>query len=152
MNRSRLCPSARTEQGSIGGVEGLAFGVLVFVFGTLLFSTAWGVIDAKLAASAAAREAGRAYVEAPDESQAADAARAAAASAMSGHGRALTEITSHGSFGRCQPIRFVVTTHVRRVALPIFESGGGTYKVTASHVERVDPYRSGLEGQAQCQP
>ncbi len=142
----------RTERGSVGGVEGLAFGVLVFVFGTLLFYTAWGVVDAKLAASAAAREAGRAYVEATDEEEATNAARAAAASAMSGHGRALGDIRLDGDFGRCQPVRFVVTTHVPRVALPIFGSGGGTYTVTASHVERVDPYRSGLSGQAQCKP
>ena len=41
----------------------LPFGVLIFVVGSLLIANAWAVVDAKLATTAAAREAARAYVE-----------------------------------------------------------------------------------------
>ncbi len=44
----------------------LPFGVLIFVVGALLVTNAWGVVDAEIAADAAAREAVRTYVEAPD--------------------------------------------------------------------------------------
>ena len=51
------------EHGQVGGIEGLVFGVLVFVFGALLVANAWAVVDAKSAASVAAREAARVCVE-----------------------------------------------------------------------------------------
>ena len=54
------------ERGAVGGIEVLPLGMLVLVVGTLLVVNAWAVVDAKLAASAAAREAARAYVEAGD--------------------------------------------------------------------------------------
>ena len=47
-------------------MEVLPFGFLMFVSVTLLLANAWAVIDAKLAVSAAAREAVRAYVESDD--------------------------------------------------------------------------------------
>src|SRR5207248_1263005 len=55
----------RDERGQIGGIEAVAFGVLVFVLGLLIVVNAWGVVDAKVAAAAAAHDAARAYVEAP---------------------------------------------------------------------------------------
>ncbi len=60
------------------GLEAVLFGVLVFVLGTMLVVNAWAVVDAKLAATSAAREAARSYVEAPTAQVAdADARRAA---------------------------------------------------------------------------
>ena len=70
---------ARGDAGQVGGFEALPFGVLIFVLGALLVTNAWAVIDAKLAATAAAREAARVYVESADaasaESLGVDAAR-----------------------------------------------------------------------------
>ena len=43
------------------GMEVIPFGLLTFVVGALLVANAWAVIDAKMAVSAAAREATRAY-------------------------------------------------------------------------------------------
>jgi hypothetical protein len=77
----------RREDGAVGGFEGLAFGVLIFVVGTLLVANAWAVIDAKVAAASAAREAARAYVEAPSEQAGQAGAAAAAAGALHAHGR-----------------------------------------------------------------
>jgi hypothetical protein len=47
----------------MAGIEALPFGFLVLVAGSLLLANAWAVVDAKFAASAAAREAVRVYVE-----------------------------------------------------------------------------------------
>ena len=77
----------RGEAGQVGGLEAVVFGVLVFVVGTLIVANAWGVIDAKLAASAAARKRRAAYVEAPAATDAEALARKAADDAMAGHGR-----------------------------------------------------------------
>lgn len=141
----------RNERGAIGGIEGLAFGVLVFVFGTLIVVYAWAVIDAKLAVSAAAREAGRAYVEARpgDASVAADTA---ARATLAGHGRPYVSppTVSPADFRRCGRIEVVVVTKVRRVGLPLVGRSAGESTVSARHVEYVDPYRSGLDGAAAC--
>ena len=76
------------RRGQVGGIEVLPFGLLTFVVGTLLVANAWGVVDAKLAVTSAAREAVRAYVEAPDQASTALAvADAAAREAVAGHGR-----------------------------------------------------------------
>lgn len=56
----------RDESGFVGGFEALPFGFLVFVAGTLLLVNAWAVFDSHLAASAAAREAVRSFVESDD--------------------------------------------------------------------------------------
>lgn len=138
------------EAGAIAGIEGLAFGVLIFVFGTLLFTTAWGVVDAKLATAAAAREASRAFTEASSSSEAGDVARVAAEQTLKGYGRSLTNFQIVGNFGRCQPIAIEVQTTVPKIALPAIGGSGGTYVVVARHQEGVDPYRSGLEGPATC--
>ena len=74
----------RDDHGQVAGIEVLPFGLLTFVVGMLLVANAWGVVDAKMATTSAAREAVRAYVEASD----ADAAVAAAdEAAAGGHGR-----------------------------------------------------------------
>lgn len=139
------------ERGAIGGVEGLAFGVLVFVMGTLVVSNAWLVVDAKLATSAAAREAARAYVESDSARSARSEALDAAQSTLDGHGlQALDVALDASSFDRCQPVRVEVSVSVPMVAVPLIGASGGTRQVASSHSEVVDPYRSGLTGMAAC--
>ena len=58
------------ERGAIGGIEVLPIGFLLFVVGLLLVVNVWSVIDAKLAAGAAAREAARTAVESSDAAEA----------------------------------------------------------------------------------
>lgn len=142
----------RNERGAIGGVEGLAFAVLIFVFGTLFVANAWATVDAKLASSAAAREAARAYVESNSTTEGSDSARAAADNAMQGHGRQVADVTisSSSSFERCGVVEIAVSAAVPRVSLPLLGRGGGTTNVTSRHSEVVDPYRSGLAGEADC--
>ncbi|MBI1843687.1 MAG: hypothetical protein HYR89_03615 [Actinobacteria bacterium] len=155
MNRRSLPCDLRgrctDESGFAGGAEALPFGVLVFVIGSLLLANAWGVIDAKIAASAAAREATRAYVESPGPT-ADDASRdahLAAEAAFTGHGRDASKMTLQNrgavAYARCAPITFEVSYPVPTISLPWVKAlGPGAITVRASHSEVVDPYRSGV--------
>jgi hypothetical protein len=139
----------------VGGFEAMPLGVLVLVVGTLLVANAWGVLDARIAASAAAREAARAFVESTATSVDAAAAEAevAASEAMRGHGRdpARMALTSEGPlrFERCAPVTFVVAYEVPSVVLPWIDGfGPGAVTVRARHREVVDPYRDGVPTEA----
>lgn len=143
----------RDERGAVGGIEVLPLGVLVMVVGTLLVANAWAVVDTKVAATAAAREAARAYVEAPDRRAAEAAAHSAAAEALAGHGRAPRRMDvrrTTGSFTRCERIAFEVSYPVPALALPWIGGFERAFTVSARHSEIVDPYRSGIEGRADC--
>jgi hypothetical protein len=135
----------------VGGFEALPFGFLVFVVGLSLLVSAWGVIDAKLAASAAAREAARAFVESagPTDADALAEAREAAAQAIEGHKAepGSWEVHTEGPLllRRCSPVTFVVTYDVPTLRLPwIGGFGGSVITATGRHREVVDPYRQGL--------
>jgi hypothetical protein len=138
---------ARDESGMVGGVEVLPFGFLLFVAGTLLVANAWGVVDAKLATAAGAREAARAYVESVGPGGAAlEAARAAATEAVSGHGRDPARMTLDAvgplEFRRCARATFRVTYRVPTIAVPLIGAfGSGIVETSARHSEVVDPYR-----------
>lgn len=146
----------RGDGGQVAGIEVLPFGLLTFVVGTLLVANAWGVVDAKLAVTSAAREAVRAYVEAPDGATALAVADAAARESVGGHGRdasaTTVEVRHVGDrpFARCT--RVVVTVHhpVPAIRLPWIGGFGHAFDVVASQSEVVDPYRSGLPGEASC--
>lgn len=149
----RLRRARSDEAGFVGGGEALAFGVLTFVVGALLMANAWGVVDAKAAATSAAREAARAYVEAPDERTALDMATAAATSTLAGHGRdpGRADIALlAGRFARCEPVVWQVTYPVPAVKLPWIGGFGEAFEVSARHSEVVDPFRSGIGGEASC--
>jgi Flp pilus assembly protein TadG len=138
----------------VGGFEAIPFGVLVFVLGTLLVANAWAVIDAKFAVAAAAREAARAYVEAPTAAEALAKGQEAASATMAAYGRgapaAHAEVRTTGEFARCARATWTVTYPVSVVVLPGVFGLDEVYTVRASHSEIVDPLRAGLEGEASC--
>lgn len=143
--RSRL----RDESGFVGGFEALPFGFLVFVVGSLLLVNAWAVFDCHMAASAAAREAVRTFVESGGTDSAARAdGEAAALAAIEGQGK--DEGRMHLSWTgaelvRCRPVTVTVAYDVPTIAVPwIGAFGGGLLTTSAHHTEVVDPYRSGL--------
>lgn len=151
----------RDEAGMVAGFEGVAFGVLVFVMGTLMVANAWGVIDAKLATTAAAREAARTYVEAPSDAAGRPAAEEAAREAIEAHGRnwdraTLDPPTADGHpadpFARCGRVTMTMHYRVPLAAIPLLGQAGSVFTVTSKHSEVVDPYRSGLAGAASCAP
>jgi len=146
----------RDDRGQVGGIEVLPFGVLIFVVGTLLVANAWGVVDAKLAVTSAAREAVRSYVEAPDAETAEALARASAGDAIEGHGRDpdSTKVEIHHQddrpFARCTRVTVTVHHPVPAIRLPFIGGYGHAFDVVASQSEVIDPYRSGLPGEATC--
>ena len=80
------CQRLRGDQGQVGGIEVIPFGILTFVIAMLVIANAWGVVDARLSTTSAAREAVRTFVEAPDEETALLRAESAATQTFSGHG------------------------------------------------------------------
>ncbi len=141
------------DAGAVGGVEVLPFSVLIFVVGSLLITNAWGVIDAKLAATSAAREAARAYVEADSAGEGDGAARQAAATVIDSYGRDPSRMgVSYNAgtpFIRCNQFRFEVTYEVPGIALP-WVGGLGTITVRGRHAEIVDPLRDALAEENSC--
>jgi flavin-binding protein dodecin len=142
---------SRDERGQVGGIEAVAFGMLVLVIGVLIISNAWGVIDARTAASEAAREAARTFATARTGSDAqADAlARLAATDTLRQLGWTRPGISverTQGSFVRCALVTYEVSISVPAFRLPWLRSNASVFRATASHSEQVDPYRSGIPG------
>jgi len=142
------------ESGQMAGIEAIPFGLLTFVVGVLIIANAWAVVDAKIAVSAAAREAVRAYVEAPAGGHPEDLADAAAREAIQGGGRnpgGLTLTQIEGSFARCETVRYEASYRIPAIRVPWLGGFGSGFTVTARHAEIVDPYRTGLpEAVSRC--
>ena len=135
----------RDERGQVG-IE-LPFGVLTFVVGALLVANAWAVIDAKMAVSAAAREATRAFVEAPVDEDPLAMADAAARSAIEGAGRDPAQLVLtplDATFARCETVLFEASYQIPAVRVPFLGGFGSGFTATARHAEVVDPYRTGV--------
>jgi hypothetical protein len=142
------------EDGVVGGVEMLPFGLLVFVAGALVVANLWALVDTKLSVSSAAREAVRTFVEAPDATSGAEAAEEAARRVAGGSGRDTSRVmVEWAGVGRDQLTRcarIVVTVHYDLPALSVPWLGGvgrGT-RVSGTATELVDPYRDGIAGVA----
>lgn len=141
--------AGRDDAGFAGGLDGLVFGVLLFVFGSLAVVNAWQVVDAKFAMASAAREGARAFVE---SSGSVDEAESAAVEAVVGHGRVprRLSLSVDGAAARCARVVVEARYRVPFVVVPVVGSFGNGLVVSARHSEVVDPYRSGLPGAASC--
>jgi len=152
----RSTPRRERNDAGIFGFEALPLFILVFVIGVLMFSESWAAIDAKIAATSGAREAGRTFVESPANLGAAEAfalASEAAKAAVSSHGRSgETTVEPVGvlSLERCARITIQVSTETRYLALPFVRDSGFHRTVSATHTEIIDPFRDGLEGALGC--
>lgn len=147
----------RGDRGVVGGIEVLPFSLLVLVAGALLVTSIWGVVDAKVAAGAAAREATRWVAESATASTPAqdiDAGAAAiAAATLADHGRTgPSNVTVSAAEGteRCARVRVVVELRLPAVQLPFLSGVGREVAVRAGHTELIDPTRSGVGGPAGC--
>ncbi len=134
------------ERGAVGGVEVLPFGFLIFVAFSLVIANAWAVVDAKLAVEAAAREAGRAYVEAHDPDLAPSAASRAARAAVAGAGRDPSRLSLEtrldGGYERCAVVEHSTAYQVAGLTVPFIGSFGSTFTVRGHHRGIVDPFAS----------
>lgn len=148
----------RGERGQVAGIEALPFGLLIFVAGTLLLVNIWGVVDAKFAVDAAARDAARYVVESargdrlPSDVRA--GAETVALQTLQDHGRRrVPEVRvrpEHALLERCERVQVTVMTEVPAIRLPFFGGFGDGFDVVATHSELIDPTRSGLGGRADC--
>ena len=141
------------EGGQIGGAESLAFGVLVLVLGVLGAATAWAVIDTKMAAASAAREAARTYVESDGSQANWDEAAGRGRQAYAGHGRnpaTLDLPRPPGDFARCGPLTVTASTALELPRIPGIRAVARRVTVRASHTEVVDPYRAGPSRQGRA--
>ena len=143
----------RRDSSGVVGAEVLPFVVLVFVGGTLVIAQAWAGLDAKIAATAGAREAVRTFVEhrASHSLSAMRTAVDAGAQAMSGYrlgGEASVRPIGRAELRRCRRVTFEAAKEVPRLSLL-----GGTWTpvtVRARSSEVVDPFRHGLGGRGLC--
>ncbi len=145
--------TTRSERGAVGGLWGLAFGLTIFVGGTLLIVNAWAVIDAKMGTTAAAREAARTLVESDGDVGDASAAGRAAFENQVGSAERLSgpaiEIGG-GEFVRCARVAVTYRYTTPLVSFPFFSGFGGGVEVTSTHSEIVDPFRAGLGEESLC--
>lgn len=146
-------PHRIDEEGAVGGVEVLPFGVLVFISLTLLIANLWAVVDAKMTVDAAAREAGRAFVEASDASNARRDAHRAAAEVVAGAGRDPDRLRlrdNDPNFVRCAIVEHRATYEVPAVSVPFLGGFGRGMRVHGRHRESIDQFREGLTGRGDC--
>ncbi len=141
------------EAGQVGGIEVLPLALLVFVAGALLVTNAWAVVDAKMAASAAAREATRAYAEVPagmDQEGAWARATMAAQDTLLAYEVPPERISLQPLAApdplRCARVVIEAGVAVPFITVPWLGGFGEGFVVRARHSELVDPFRSGLEG------
>ena len=145
----------RGDAGQVGGIEALPFGLLIFVVGSLLIANAWAVVDAKFATDAAARQAVRTYVEGDDPDVALEDARAAGLDAVEAHGRdpgrAVVGPVGEVTLERCSRVTFEAEYEVPALSLPFIGGyGRAPFRVRSAHSELVDPFRSGVPGEAEA--
>ena len=137
----------RDESGQVAGIEAIPFALLTFVVGALVVANAWAVIDAKMAVSAAAREATRAFVEAPVDADPFALADAAARSAIQGAGRDPNQLVLtplDATFARCETVRYEASYRIPAIRVPWVGGFGSGFTATARYAEVVDPYRTGV--------
>ena len=135
------------QAGQMAGAEAVVFGLFTFVVCVLLITNAWAVVDAKLAVASAAREATRAYVEAPAGSDPLALAEAAARESFRGAGRdpdRLRVTALEATFARCGRVRFEASYDVPALRLPWIGGYGRAFTASARHGEVVDPFRTGV--------
>jgi hypothetical protein len=152
---SRLAAAWADERGQVGGIEAIPFGLLIFVVGALLVANAWAVIDTKMAAGSAAREAARTYVESGDAARAYEDAIDAATQAVAAYGRDPRLLRITGPDGaadlvRCRRVTFTATYPVPAITLPWIGGFGDAFTVRATATQIVDPYRNDVPGAADC--
>lgn len=138
----------KDDRGLAGGGDVLIFGFVMIVFTALVIINGWIAIDTSLAVSAAAREGARTFVES-DEAAAHGDSIAAMNQVMIEYGHAnptatmTPAITIDGdAFQRCAVVTTTASVDIDLLSVPFF-GAFGTHTISATHNERIDPFRSG---------
>lgn len=152
MNRRRDGWPRKGESGQLGGLEALVFGVMIFVLGTLVISNAWAVIDVKMQLAGAARQGVRAFIQAAPGSDPLGVATRAARAALGAEGGDPTRmiVSATGTLSRCDRVTITVRYRVPLITVPLLGGFSHGFTDSARDSQIVDPYRSGLPGEATC--
>ncbi|MFI5044338.1 MAG: hypothetical protein ACHQDC_06060 [Acidimicrobiales bacterium] len=143
-------PRRRGQGGFVAGSDGLIFGTLVLLCGSLMIVNAWAAIDTRIALDSAAREYLRTYGEQPDGTTARAAGERAARTVLSRRGTNPSDLTFTTeprveSFGPCQLAEVGLTVTVPAIEVPFLE-GVGSRSVSVTHTELVDAHRETSAG------
>ncbi|MHB1486668.1 MAG: hypothetical protein ACYCS7_06665 [Acidimicrobiales bacterium] len=152
MKKPRIGWRHRGESGQLGGLEALVFGVMIFVLGTLVIANAWAVIDVKMQLAGAARQGVRAFIQAAPGSDPLAVATRAARMALVAQGGDPTRmvVSATGTLSRCNRVTLTVSYRVPLITVPLLGGFSHGFTDSARDSELVDPYRSGLPGEAVC--
>jgi len=141
----------RGERGAVAGLEGLLFGSLILLGGTVLIVNAWAVIDVRQSLDTAAREYLRAYSEAPAAATGAVDGAIAVDDALDGRDalrRSLRIVAPDPSrFGPCAEATVVLSVTVPSARIPFVGAFGST-EVRVRHSELIDAHREVTSGDA----
>jgi hypothetical protein len=142
----------RGERGAVAGLEGVVFGILVLVTGTLLVVHAWSVLQTRRTLDGAAREYLRAYTQADDPTAAAAAGQRALVDVLVGERGSADDVAveatpNPATFGPCAVAEVALATVVPAVRLPFVGEVGAT-TVAVRHTELVDAHREIASGAA----
>ena len=142
-------PRRRGQAGVLAGSDGLVFGVLILLAGSLALVNIWSMIDTRAALDAAAREYLRSYTE--QSSPAAAAARGEeAAREVLGQRRTPLHLLridppDARTFGPCQPVMVAIEAEVPAARLPFLDDLGAR-RIRVTQRELVDPHREVTSG------
>lgn len=146
MSRAR-----RSERGAVAGLEGVMFGILVLVAGTVLVAHAWSVLEARRTLDGAAREYLRAYTEADSPAAARTAGQRALDDVVGGERNTRTAVTAtlpdSTRFGPCEQATVSLSSVVPSVRLP-FVGAVSSITVRVTHSEWIDAHREMTSGSA----
>lgn len=146
MSRAR-----RSERGAVAGLEGVMFGILVLVAGTVLVAHAWSVLETRRTLDGAAREYLRAYTEADSPAAARTAGQRALDDVVRGERNTRTAVTAtlpdSTRFGPCEQATVSLSSVVPSVRLP-FVGTVSSITVRVTHSEWIDAHREMTSGSA----
>jgi hypothetical protein len=140
---------ARGQAGVLAGSDGLVFGMLILLAGSLAVLNIWSVIDTRAALDAAAREYLRSYTEQSSPAAAASFGDAAARELLERRGAPVHGLRidppDAATFGPCQPAVVAIEAEVPAARLPFLDDLG-TRQIRVTHRELVDPHREVISG------
>lgn len=141
----------RGQSGVLAGSDGVVFGMLILLAGSLALVNIWAVIDTRAALDAAAREYLRSYTEQRSPAAASAAGAHAAQEVIARRGSPVGGLTIQepdpSTFGPCQLAQVVIEAQVPAARLPFLDDVG-TRTIRVTHRELVDPHREVIRGPA----
>lgn len=149
MTPARVRVRPRNQGGFVGGADGVLFGLLLMVAGSLAVLNIWSMIDTRAALDAAAREYMRSYTEASTPQEARSAGEQAAFDVLLRRGSPLSGVRitapDAGRFGPCSPAAVTIEAEAPAARLPFLDDLGAR-RLRVSHREIVDPHREMTSG------